>query len=98
MKGDPISKTLLFDTVVVQDSNSKTPKEFRDVPIEVVGKEIYVGSNYKIKWKHMTSLRCKHNIHDPNDENDESQRALQEYRDEDYEKAARIRDEISKRS
>ena len=87
MKGDSISKTLLFDTVVVQDSNSKTPKEFRDVPIEVVGKEIYVGSNYKIKWKHMTSLRCKHNIHDPNDENDESQRALQEYRDEDYEKA-----------
>ncbi len=89
MKGDSyVSKTLLFDSVVVQDSNSKTPKEFRDVPIEVTGKEIYVGSNYKIKWKQTTSLRCKHNIHEPSDdEHGNSPRALQEYKDEDYEKA-----------
>ncbi len=73
--------TLMFDSVVVRDSNNS--KEFREVPIEVTAKEIYVGSNYKIKWKHVTSLQCKNDL----DEDESSSKTLQDYRDEDYERA-----------
>ena len=75
----------MFENVVVQDSNSNTTKEFRDVSIEVAGKEIYIGSNYKVKWKHMTSLKCKNNVDnidiDDEDEDDE------DFRDADYARA-----------
>ena len=71
----------MFDSVFVRDSNNS--KEFREVPIEVTAKEIYVGSNYKIKWKHVTSLQCKNDW----DEDESSSKTLQDYRDEDYERA-----------
>ena len=87
---DETMATLMFDRVIVKDSNSKTSKDFQEVPIEVAGKEIYVGSNYKVKWKHITSLRCKNDVNEMDEEEEggsDSPRALQEYRDSDYETA-----------
>jgi len=83
----------MFENVVVQNSNSNTTKEFRDVSIEVIGKEIYIGSNYKVKWKHVASLTCKNDVDDPDDDESgsgsgsDNPSLLQEYRDSDYNRA-----------
>lgn len=76
----------MFENIVVQDSNSNTTKDFRDVSIEVAGKEIYIGSNYKVKWKHMQSLNCKNDVDDI-DEDDEEISGFQDFRDADYARA-----------
>ncbi len=87
MKGNSNSgeATILFESVVVRDSHSRITKEFRDVPIEVTLKEIYVGSNYKVKWKHVVALRCQHDLDDVDET--ATTRTLQDYRDVDYERA-----------
>ena len=92
--------TLMFEVVEVQDSDSNTTKEFRAVSIEVTGKEIYVGSNYKVKWKHVASLKIKNDLDerddddddDDDDENDGNKGIcnptfLPEHRESDYERA-----------
>ena len=73
--------TLMFENVVVKDSSSNTSKEFQDVSVEVVGKEIYIGSNYKVKWKHVLSLICKNDVDDPDEEE------FQQNQNNDYERA-----------
>jgi len=61
-RGNTLSRdvglTLAFESVVVQDSGSALSKEFQNLSVEVVsgGKEVYLGSNYKVKWKNVTSL------------------------------------------
>ncbi|VEU45350.1 unnamed protein product [Pseudo-nitzschia multistriata] len=52
------SLTLGFESVLVGDSG-RSPKEFLGVAVEVVpgGKELYIGSNYKVKWKHAVDLK-----------------------------------------
>jgi hypothetical protein len=82
--------TLMFESVVVKDSNSNTTKDFRDVSIEVAGKDIFIGSSYKIKSKYITALKFKNDVDGNNDDEEDgadSSRFLQEYRDSDYQKA-----------
>eukprot|EP00536_Pseudo-nitzschia_multiseries_P008550 jgi/Psemu1/287871/fgenesh1_pg.219_\ len=56
------SLTVAFQKLVVEYSGSIASKVFYDVSVEVVsgGKEIYFGSNYKVKWKHVTGLEVWH--------------------------------------
>eukprot|EP00535_Pseudo-nitzschia_heimii_P009080 CAMPEP_0197192612 /NCGR_PEP_ID=MMETSP1423-20130617/25332_1 /TAXON_ID=476441 /ORGANISM="Pseudo-nitzschia heimii, Strain UNC1101" /LENGTH=229 /DNA_ID=CAMNT_0042645531 /DNA_START=81 /DNA_END=766 /DNA_ORIENTATION=- len=91
--------TLMFEVVEVQDSHSNTIKEFRDVTIETTGKEIYIGSNYKVKWKHVSYLKIKNDVDEKEDDDIDIDtdidtdtdigypKILLEHRDSDFEKA-----------
>jgi hypothetical protein len=55
--------TLSFQEVVVTEGGHSLPhgqKRFTDVAIEASlgGKEVYVGSSYKVKWKYVSKLEC----------------------------------------
>ncbi|OEU08808.1 cysteine proteinase [Fragilariopsis cylindrus CCMP1102] len=57
---DDTNTTLTFEDVIVKDVGSSAKyngKKFEDLSIEITSKEIYVGSNFKVKWKQVNDLK-----------------------------------------
>jgi ubiquitin C-terminal hydrolase len=57
---DDTNTTLTFEDVNVKvgsNSAKNNGKKFEYLSIEVTSKEIYIGSNFKVKWKHVKDLK-----------------------------------------
>ena len=69
---DDTNTTLTFEDVIVKDVGSSAKyngKKFEDLSIEITSKEIYIGSNFKVKWKQVKDLKIYTTGKKNNDDN-----------------------------